>query len=290
MQYSQKLFTSREFKQYQDPFGFAPNYKASVYLLVEASMGGFVLGRAIAGVYPTTSIERTNQWQFGENRRRSLWIDRIDVRHDHQGKSIGEELMRRTELYLGALALPEDPNITKRNMYLVALREAIPFYLKCGWDIIFTGDDDEEDEDYPDVFHAEHAVWMAKPLGDSLDREEKYFDLLADEEIIDEMISDHVPGVDQLEDQIYEAYVTVSPEGHPLCILSSLFWHGSLKEVKGLYDRLKTAMIKVNYLEEEKYPPTMDFHPRILEINPEGTLILKWAEETFGDHVHIREW
>jgi len=84
--------------------------------------------------------------------------------------------------------------------------------------------------------------------------------------------------------------VTVSPEGHPLCILSSLFWHGSLKEVKGLYDRLKTAMIKVNYLEEEKYPPTMDFHPRILEINPEGTLILKWAEETFGDHVHIREW
>lgn len=277
MQYSQKLFTPEELKHYPDPFGFTPNYKAIIYLVVEAIEEKSVIGRVVAGVYPTDSIWRSGQWLFGENKLRSLWIDRIDVRDQYQRKDIGKELMKRVELYLRVLDKPSD---SKRNFYLLAIHDVIPFYLTQGWDIIFT-DDHDEDEDYPSVFHSEHAVWMSKPLDIQLDREERYFDLLKDEEIVEEMIRDRIPGLSSLNNRIYEAFVTYTDECHPFDVLGWFSYYGSLEEIKGLYERIKNAISKVNYIENDT--PNVKLHPKTMGMNPEGSLILEWAKKTFGD-------
>jgi hypothetical protein len=120
------------------------------------------------GIYSTKKLYRHSQWLFGNNRERSMWIDAIWSDGDGRGTFIVKEIER---FFLENIDLA-----VKKNIYVLALKEATPFYKKLGYDEIQTNEHDDDD-DYPYVFHSEVGVWYAKPLvGETIDREEIFYD------------------------------------------------------------------------------------------------------------------
>lgn len=68
-----------------DEFGFKDMrvFETEANVCIKAIKDGNVIGRVIACKYPRTLV-RAGQWQFGNNRPRALWIDRIDVVKSHR--------------------------------------------------------------------------------------------------------------------------------------------------------------------------------------------------------------
>lgn len=136
---------------------------------------GKLIGRIVASVYSTNSTTRFSQWTFIENRFRSCWIDRIDVLDEYCSKGIGSELLRRAENFFQTVELPEN---ARKNMYVVSLNSAIPFYLKAGYQPIDTPESEEDDD--VGTFMNEVGIWMAKPLNlGLLDSEVNYLNGLS---------------------------------------------------------------------------------------------------------------
>ena len=121
---------------------------------------GEICGFGLGTVYERESIHRADQWTFGENRKRQLYIDNL-----WSTKNVGRKILTILEKEL--------------LIYVVALSESNGFYSSCGYYEIETPET-EEDDDYVTSYQdgGELKCWMAKPLGSELDQENLYlFDI-----------------------------------------------------------------------------------------------------------------
>lgn len=278
-----RFFTSEEFKNYKDPFGVIFRYLANDYLLIEAFSGDTLVGRTVSGIYPTSSISRDNQWDFGNNRFRSFWIDRIDVRTEFQKKGVGKRLLEETERFLSKFSSSSN---ARKNLYLVCEHYLIPFYLKCGWELIYTNDHDE-DEDYPDVFESECCSWLSKPFtgNKDLDSETKVLDILTPSELLNYMVAHYLPGIDRLEDSYYVEYLK-NEDYHPYCILEFLIDHRTLKEVQGFYEKIERAL-KLETFDDFDSEFSFTISKRAKQ-NPEHSSIVEWLRTTsLANHLNF---
>jgi hypothetical protein len=127
---------------------------------------GKIHGYGLATIYQHNSIERCNQWNFGGNRKRQIWIDDL-----WSVKNVGKEIMNKLEDII--LKKIDIDKLERKNIYIMALGSASGFYHSLGYEEINFSEDDE-DEDDPYVFSecAELKIWMAKSINtNSLDNE-----------------------------------------------------------------------------------------------------------------------
>lgn len=134
-----------------------------------------ILGYGLATIYDKNSIERCSQWNFGENRKREIWIDDL-----WSVKNVGKDIMKILTDEILKRVVIED--LERKNIYIMALGEASGFYHSLGYEeIVFN--EDEEDEDCPYVFSESTGlkIWMAKGLDEMQLDKEVIFDLKIDE-------------------------------------------------------------------------------------------------------------
>jgi len=118
-----------------------------------------MVGYLKGGLYSSNHLHRSSQWLFSENKDRSIWID-LCVSKEH----VGRKMVKQFEQLL-----PKKVN-GRQNIYVCSFHDTVPFYIKCGFHPIETPNH-QKDEDNPHIFQYQIACWMAKPLGDRLDKE-----------------------------------------------------------------------------------------------------------------------
>jgi hypothetical protein len=111
-------------------------------------------------------INRADQWKFGENRKRRLWIDYIWSSKKGYGRKVISELEEHLVMFSN--------DIPRKNVYVMSIPSSFGFYHACGYTPIST-EDHEDDEDYPSSFTHGSCVgyWFCKPLGDKIDDEKE---------------------------------------------------------------------------------------------------------------------
>lgn len=143
---------------------------ASPFLEVDYSVsctyqeGEKVYGYGLATIYKRNTIGRANQWDFGSNRPRQIWIDEL-----WSNKNVGKQIMQILENKL----LQKGQDLEKRNIYIMALSSASGFYQSLGYEEIVMEETDE-DEDSPYIFVEcnDPKCWMAKGMIEKLQGEE----------------------------------------------------------------------------------------------------------------------
>lgn len=153
------------------------NLADTVYVITATDEDDEVVGMIIGAVYKANSIDRNDQWQFGENRHRTLWIDYIWSSR----KGYGKQLLNRMEKLLSQ----HSREAPRKNIYVVSVETSGWFYNSQGYQCICTPDHDD-DEDKPDsyVYGSCIGFWYAKNLEDK--------NLLPEGEVIREPTYDRV--------------------------------------------------------------------------------------------------
>ena len=128
----------------------------TVRVVQDNKMIGYLKG----GIYPSTHLKRSSQWQFGENKDRSIWVDLCISTQ----KGIGRQLLKKFEEML-----PKKVD-GRQNIYVCSPHTSAAFYIKCGYHPIETPDN-PSDKDVPLEFLLQFGCWLAKPLGLKLDQE-----------------------------------------------------------------------------------------------------------------------
>lgn len=132
------------------------------------SDGDKVVGVCVGTVYKPGTISRHWQWNFGENKKRELWIDSLFT--NPHSKCKGSTMLAAVEDKLRQ----HINSVQRKNIYIASVFPAVGFYEVCGYREIITPEDKVEDEDYPFVFRSEHLKWMCKGLKGDIEDEELY--------------------------------------------------------------------------------------------------------------------
>ena len=264
------------------------------YLVVTAYDGDWLIGRLVAGVYPNTTCKRFSQWNFGENRFRSCWVDRIDVDLQYRSQKIGNEMLARAEKYFRSL--PILPENSRKNMYLVSVNSAIPFYLKNNWVLIDTPDH-PEDEDETSVYMTEIGVWMAKPLASSmtesvLDAERELFEIIAPEFVLEAKIKYGYQDSQIWDDHLYDLYVQekIKEDEEDLTdIIGLASYRYNLETVQKISQKFTQALhryaSKTSQNEVIKRGCEVFIHQKAILENSTGAQILTWLQQNFQIHL-----
>jgi hypothetical protein len=134
-------------------------YAKKMYISVSLDENGDLVAFGTAAVYDGSSCFRNDQWEFGANRDRWLWIDFVWSKKKKCGYG------RATLKELESALRNHVSEVPKANVYVMAIRGKGDFYKKCGYTFIAT-DNHPDDEDYPTSFvdGTCEGLWLAKPL------------------------------------------------------------------------------------------------------------------------------
>lgn len=124
-------------------------------------------GYGLIVLYKPGTMTRCNQWEFGENKQREIWIESL-WSINHGGKILLNYLHHEMKSYIQEHKIV----LVRNNIYTVALTTANGFFKHCGYEEIITPDH-EDDNDYPSSYQygGELLSWMAYPLNSEIEGE-----------------------------------------------------------------------------------------------------------------------
>ena len=237
-----------------------------------------IVGYLLGAIYGQ-NLSRTGQWSFGENRYRSCWIDYVTVDEKYRKQGIARQLVSQAEEYFVA---HQDliPAGSKDNIYLVAVREAINFWVKLGWEVIVT-EDHKDDVDYPGVYAAEIGQWMAKAvMTPVIMDEQRFFESYADH-IVESYADLGLDGAEHLPLNLYRQNFQ-NPLNNVFDLMTGLAATYPLDALKRVYDKLLLVASEFEVTKLTKNTlVASSFDPRYLGNNQDAQAIWAWARETF---------
>jgi len=216
------------------------NFTEILHTLIVASEDGKYIGFIRAGIYPSTTMARPDQWGFVESRLRSCWIEKIRVKKSHRQQGIGTKLIQKAEQFFreNKHLIPKD---SKTNFYVASVHKACEFYVKNGYTMIWT-EEHSEDYDYPSVFQTETAQFMAKPMDGVLDSEE---DVLHGKDYELSWYSEcYLSGAEKLDDEVYCKWVKYVTWEHPMQMLYWLSQRYNLDQLEIIRLKMQKAIDK----------------------------------------------
>ena len=163
-------------------FGKGDNASTSVSKGLDAMYKGVKIGRLEATTYTGNEYIRYpfTMHQFEHNMDRSLWIDEVKVEEEFRFKGVCTKLFKCAEEWLEKFCQHK-----RNNYYIFATHPSHKVFEKLGYSVIGCGSNYTEYMDgcwgiqndlYPIDYHEMNlGYWMAKPIGDFLDREKYKF-------------------------------------------------------------------------------------------------------------------
>jgi hypothetical protein len=201
---------------FPDEFGFKCKnvFESELNVSIKAIEDGKVVGRVIASLYPPTMV-RANQWEFGMNRERRLWIDDLDFVESHTDTGLDIKLIELAVEWLKKVS----GDVPRKNIYMICGPKYVLVLRKLGWEVIET-DDHSDDEDFPDAFAREVGCWMALPLGDSLDQETPRFE----SETLEDLLDIKYPHLNLIKPETYREWIDecIEDNRNPLDVLDRM--------------------------------------------------------------------
>jgi len=139
---------------------FVYNY-THIYIVKAMDQSNEIIGGGVGTVYKEDTIGRCDQWHFGTNYQRMLWIDKLWVITKMQGCGIGRQIVKKLENVLSK----HINEASRPNIYVMGVTGSGGFYRKCNYQLVDTPDH-QEDEDYPSSYKYGACVgfWYAKNL------------------------------------------------------------------------------------------------------------------------------